>query len=554
MISLRVNHCIALLSLLLLSPTASLAQSSTAKPPDASSAPAVTTPPPTFEIADVHPSPYTYTAGANSANMRWNPQGTDRFLIHHGSLLELIDFAYKFDSDHVLGGPTSLGFDRYEIVAKQPPSTPIDTTRLMVRALLTDRFKLVVHTDTRPMPAQLLTVGRNAPMMKPAENNAGPSECALQRRPAPDASAPASYNFSCRNITMQQFVHNISRFGLGIPIVDQTSLKGAWDLDIAILPAGTGYDFADDLARIGLRLTMGKAPQPVLVIDSLNETPTPNSPRLEELLPPPPLPAFDVTVIKPDPSGDTDMKLSVDPSGEVTITHANLQILVGTAFNMSGANIADVPDFVAKDRWDVIGKIPQDAYPKGSNGALIVSQDDIHLMIRSLLVERFGLKAHMEDRPADGGWSLTAVHPRLKKTANASARTSCSDGPPPGEKDPRTANPIREHAIWCRNMTMSQFASELLPYGWDYHIKSPVVDETHLNGSYDIVLNWSSAGSVSPNVPNAASDAVSQVADPSGAISLQDAVSQQLGLKLKTQRQKLPRIVIDHIERNPTQN
>jgi uncharacterized protein (TIGR03435 family) len=231
-----------------------------------------------------------------------------------------------------------------------------------------------------------------------------------------------------------------------------------------------------------------------------------------------------------------------------------LQILIGTAFNMSGASIADVPDFVANDRWDVIGKIPQDAYPKGSNGALIVSQDDIHLMIRFLLVERFGLKAHMEDRPADGGWSLTAVHPRLKKTANASARTSCSDAPPPSEKDPRTANPIRDHAIWCRNMTMSQFASELLPRGWDFHIKSAVVDETHLNGSYDIVLNWSSARSVRANVTNAASDAVSAVADPTGAISLQDAVSQQLGLKLKTERQKLPRIVIDHIERNPTQN
>src|ERR1035437_7389218 len=122
MTSLRVNHCIALLSLLLLSPTASLAQSSTAKPADASSAPAVPAPPPTFEIADVHPSPYTYLTGANSANIRWNPQGTDRFLIHHASLLELIDFAYTFDSDHVLGGPTSLGFNRYDIVAKQPPS------------------------------------------------------------------------------------------------------------------------------------------------------------------------------------------------------------------------------------------------------------------------------------------------------------------------------------------------------------------------------------------------------------------------------------------------
>ena len=562
MTSLRINHCIALLSLLLLSPTASLAQSSTAKPADASSAPAVP-PAPRFEIADVHPSSYTYLAGANSANMRWNPQGTDRFLIHHGSLLELIDFAYTFDSDHVLGGPTSLGFNRYDIVAKQPPSTPIDTTRLMVRALLADRFKLVAHTDTRPMPAQLLTVGKGGPKMKPAENTADPSQCQFQRPPAPpapDAPAPTSYNFSCRNMTMQQFVNNIPRFSSGPPIVDQTSLKGAWDFDIAytMLPAGNGYDIANGLEGIGLKLTMGEAPQPVLVIDSLNEAPKPNSPRLAELLPPPPLPAFDVAVIKPNPPGDTgDMNLSVSPSGQVTITRATLQILIGTAYNMSGANIADVPDFVAKDRWVVIGKIPQEAYPKGPNGAPILSQDDTHLMIRSLLVERFGLKAHIEDRPANDAWILTAVRPKLKKTANASARTSCNDAPPPGEKDPRNAIPIRNHAIWCRNITMAQFASELMPLGWDYHIKSPVLDGTHLHGSYDITLNWSPASVVhglETSAANAGSGAASEPADPTGAISLPDAVSKQLGLKLKMQRRNMPVIVIDHIERNPTQN
>jgi uncharacterized protein (TIGR03435 family) len=42
-------------------------------------------------------------------------------------------------------------------------------------------------------------------------------------------------------------------------------------------------------------------------------------------------------------------------------------------------------------------------------------------------------------------------------------------------------------------------------------------------------------------------------ADPTGAISLPDAVSQQLGLKLEMQRRNMPLIVIDHIERNPTQ-
>lgn len=166
---------------------------------------------------------------------------------------------------------------------------------------------------------------------------------------------------------MEQFVHNIPRFSSGPPIVDQTSLKGAWDFDIAytMLPAGIGYDIADGLERIGLKLTMGKAPQPVLVIDSLNETPTPNSPRLAELLPPPPLPAFDVAVIKPSPPDSTgDMNLSVNPSGQVTITRATLQILIGTAYNMSGANIADVPTSSPRTAGPSSARFPRTPTPR----------------------------------------------------------------------------------------------------------------------------------------------------------------------------------------------
>src|ERR1017187_1340911 len=97
----------------------------------------------------------------------------------------MISAAYSLDQNHVLGGPTWLDFDRYEVTAKQPPKTPQDASRLMLRALLADRFKLVVHNDTRPMSAQILTVGKGEPKMKLAADTTVPSQCQFHPPAAP---------------------------------------------------------------------------------------------------------------------------------------------------------------------------------------------------------------------------------------------------------------------------------------------------------------------------------------------------------------------------------
>ncbi|HXE08731.1 MAG TPA: TIGR03435 family protein [Acidobacteriaceae bacterium] len=519
---------------------------------------------PSFEIADIHPSPYSF----QSNYFHSNQQGTDRYLFHQASLLDLVAFAYKLDTDHVFGGPTWLDFNHYDIAAKQPASTPLDTTRLMLRRLLADRFGLVVHNDTRPTPAELLTVGKGTPKMKAAADNTVPPDCQFHppaAPPAPDAPPPTSYTFNCRNVTMAQFVESIPRFGSSTRyvIVDQTGLKGAWDFDVTytMLPARNGLDTANDLDKIGLKLAVGETPQPILYVDSVNENPTPNSPKLAELLPPPPPPAFEVAVIRPSPPDATgDMNIFYNPSGEVRVTHATLQRMIGEAFDISGAGIADIPDFLAKDHWDVVAKVPQDAYPRGKNGSPEIPYDDIQLMLRSLLAERFGMKAHFEDHPNDA-YVLSAGSPKLKKAADPNARTSCDNMPPAGEKDPRATDPIRNRAMWCRNVTVAQFAGQLMYFALDY-IKSPVLDATHIDGNYEIALNWSTSRVArgvetidgrTINRGNAGSSS-SQPEEPSGAISLPDAISKQLGLKLEMQKRNIPMLVLDHIERNPTEN
>ena len=542
-------------------------------------------PAPEFQVADIHASPYSFQSNYFHSNL----QGADRYLFHQASLIDLVAFAYKQENTHVFGGPTWLGFNHYDITAKQPPSTPIDTTRLMLRALLADRFKLTVHTDTRPMPAKILTLGRGTPKLKRAADTTIAPDCQLHQpgnptayqsqdradrapawaQTAPGSTPPSSYSFTCRNMTMAQYADQIPRFGdnQNYPVVDQTGLKGAYDFDVTytVLPARNGLDIANDIERIGLKLTVGQTPQPVLVIDSVSEKPTPNVADIDKILPPPSPPSFEVAVIKPSPPDATgDLNIFFDPSGEVRVTHGTLQRMIGEAYDISGAGIADIPDFLGKDHWDVLAKIPQDAYPRGSNGSPDVPYDDIQLMLRSLLAERFGMKAHFEDRPNAAAWVLTAASPRLKPAADPTARTSCSDtAPPPGEKDPRAANPIRNRALWCRNVTMAQFASQIILFALDY-IKSPVLDATHIDGSYDVAINWSTlrvARGIQTfdghSIDHANSDTPAgdaQAADPSGAITLADAISKQLGLKLKQEKRNIPMLVIDHIEQTPTPN
>ena len=99
-------------------------------------------------------------------------------------------------------------------------------------------------------------------------------------------------------------------------------------------------------------------------------------------------------------------------------------------------------------------------------------------------------------------------------------------------------------------MTLTQFAAEL---NKSFPGFPPVMDSTGIAGRYDMTINFSS-GSVlaSVAVPRAGGDTVAS--DPSGAISLAEALSGQLGLKLESRKVMAPVLVIDHVNETPTEN
>jgi uncharacterized protein (TIGR03435 family) len=549
---LRSHAVIAVLALL----AASVLAQSTPPPAHESSTPPAQTPAadaknPTFIIADIHPSAPSLFPVLEGPTLRG-----DRFILRQAVMRDLIAVAYSVDAGFVRGGPSWFESDPHDVIAKMPPGTTMPTARLMLRALLAERFKLVVHNGSASFPLYSLTAGTDKVKMKPSDGS-GDSECKL-KPPAPN-QAPGTFVFelSCSNISMDAFVqdlHNFTRDYILGPIPNSTGLKGTWDFDLKWMPrmelAGAGasgislYDAIEK--QLGLKLEQRSTSMPVILVDSVNKTPTPNSPDLAKILPPLPPPQFEVATIKPTAPGERG-------SGRITGDELNFQgvplrFLISFAWNLNLNEkdmIVDAPKWLDSDRIDILAKVSPEDLP--------VDQDELRQMLRALLTERFQMKTHTEDRPISA-YVMTAPDPKLKK-ADPAEVTLCREGPGPDGKDPRTTNPMLNRLVSCQNMTMAEIAQKLQLFAGGY-IQSPIQDDTGLKGGWDFTLSFSSANLTSAAGRGAPSPAggAPAVSDPNGAVSFFDAVRKQLGLKLDKQTRPEPVLVIDHINEQPTEN
>jgi uncharacterized protein (TIGR03435 family) len=487
----------------------------------------------------------------------------DRFIIRQASMVDLIAKAYGVENANVLRGPAWLDSDRFDIIAKAPRTTSPDDIKLMLRALLADRFKLVAHNDTKDLPAFVLSVAKGGPKLKESDGS-GPASCdgTPNPPPTPAGAVPLIY-VTCKNMTLDEIAQNLHGMAGGYltnPVVNTTEIKGSWDFDIKWTAkgnlqraAGDGISIFDAVDKqLGLKLEAKTAPLPVVIVDSVNETPTPNPPGLDKALPPRPLAEFDVAILKPSAPDTKGINGRIN-GGQVNLTGATLKWLIGWAWDLSDEMIADAPKWLGEDKWDLIAKVAPDPNA-GPKGAPQIQMDDLQQMVKNLLADRFKMQSHMEDRPADA-YTLVADNPKLKK-ADPDNRTGCKEGPGADGKDPRIANPILGRLLTCQNMTLTEFGEQLQIQANGY-IHTPVLNATGLTGSYDFTLSFSTAGQLrTPPPPSANSDpnAASTAADPSGSLSLFDAIQKQLGIKLEKQKRPVPMLVIDHIEEKPTDN
>jgi uncharacterized protein (TIGR03435 family) len=101
---------------------------------------------PAFEAADVHTSPRS-----TELSMRIVLRKGGRYELHNATMLDLIRTAYGVNEENVVGGPSWLELDRFDVIAKIPSNTSPEASNLMLQSLLADRFQLIVHNDDKSL-------------------------------------------------------------------------------------------------------------------------------------------------------------------------------------------------------------------------------------------------------------------------------------------------------------------------------------------------------------------------------------------------------------------
>jgi len=275
----------------------------------AAAAQAPTAQKPQFEVASVKP---TKLRGPIDT-----PPG-GRFIAVGNPLRTLIGFAYRVRSFQIIGGPSWVDTDLWEIQAKaeegsvpapQPRSRSIadamkvDAIALMLQSLLEDRFQLKLRHETRDFPAYELVVAKGGLKMRLDEDQT-PLGTGGRSTPPPRlpnglpvltrgmsriGGGPRGMQFEANAIQMDLFVNTLAN-ATNRTIIDKTGLTGLYDFKLEWAPdnlqapvsltadappaasAPTGPSLTTALEeQLGLRLVSTKAPLEVLVIDSVQK-------------------------------------------------------------------------------------------------------------------------------------------------------------------------------------------------------------------------------------------------------------------------------------------
>jgi len=534
---------------------------------------------PKFIVADLHPNPHSSIPAVRGPFF-----GDGRYEMRFATLVDLIHTAYGVDSERIYGGPSWVEYDRYDVIAIAPKGSTAESRKLMLQSLLADRFGLKLHSDSKPLPAYKLTAAKNNKLQEPSGSE---SHCdfKIERRPEgpPITNSEGKQeiempilSYSCKGTTMAAFANTLTTAPAvnldNKMVVDQTDLPGSFDFTLRYTPnfqlppgmtiKGDSMPIFDALEKqLGLKLELTTAPLPVITLDAANEKPTENSPEAAKSFPPEPT-EFDVAEIKPSPGGAQGRGGQPEiKNGRVIVPGITLQSLAQLAWDLApNQDIVGAPKWLNQDRFDLIAKAPDgvalgDLTPT-NNRSFPINLDALRPMIRSLLMQRFKMQVHMEDRPTST-YVLTAVKPKLLK-ADANGRTKWTEGPAADGKDPRKSNPVLGRLVTCHNMSMAQFAKLLQEIAPGY-IRNDVIDATGLEGNWDFTFNFSAAGQGQGgggrgDGPAGTPGGADSASDPTGALSLLDALPKQLGLKLDMQKRPLPVLVVDHVEQKPTDN
>jgi bla regulator protein blaR1 len=256
----------------------------------------------TFEVASVKPNK------TGDGRIMFGLQPGGRFNATNVTLRMLLRQAFNVQEFQITGGPDWMASDRFDVVAKAPEGEfTADLMRPMLRSLLAERFKLVVHNETREMAIYALVKARDDGKLGP---NLSPAaiDCAAVMRgrrggPPPTPPQPGQKlecgfmigpgRMNAGGMPLSNLAQTLSP-QVGRIVLDKTELTGNYDLELTYSLEGLGSVFPGGgpplingapapidpnqpnlftalQEQLGLKLDSQRGPVDVVVIDSVQQ-------------------------------------------------------------------------------------------------------------------------------------------------------------------------------------------------------------------------------------------------------------------------------------------
>jgi len=261
---------------------------------------------------------------------------------------------------------------------------------------------------------------------------------------------------------------------------------------------------------------------------------------------PAPSPQFEVASIKPSqPPASGRMRMQwgggpgTDDPGLFKCENWPVSQLIVEAFDLKDYQVSG-PDWMSSTRFTISAKIAEGT-----------TEAQFHLMMQNLLADRLKLKFHFEKKETQGYELVVAKNgPKMKESTGAldpderpgrlTERKMDAEGfpvLPPGRVPMQMVMPGGRATARHAEETMEQFVVDVAN-----EIGHPVTDATGLKAKYDFTLHWIG----DPVVPTAATD--------DNGPNMFRALQEQLGLKLESKKGMVDVLVVDHLEKTPTEN
>jgi uncharacterized protein (TIGR03435 family) len=227
---------------------------------------------PAFDVASIKPGALARAGGEGSLkeSIQVSPLG---LTMRNVSLITCMQWAYRV-KEYQVSGVSWTGSERYDVFAKTGSPVREDQLRLMLQALLAERFRLEFHRDRKETAVYVLLPGKVRPRLQESREDT-PNSMNLIR---------PGLRLAFRHESMAQLADTLSTLiVIGRPVLDQTGIDGFYDFTLDLRELRT-EDAAEPgpspssviSGQLGLRLEARRAPLDVLVIERAERIPVAN--------------------------------------------------------------------------------------------------------------------------------------------------------------------------------------------------------------------------------------------------------------------------------------